>query len=115
MDRGGDGGSRQVGNQLNADNRMIEAPGATNTPQAITVEVTIPKPADFDQDGDVDQQEDFGRFQACDTGGGVPQTDPSCAAGRLDPDEDVDLDDFGPFQLCMSGANVPSDPTCADE
>ena len=92
----------------------IAAPGAANTPQEITVEVTIPKPADFDQDGDVDQ-EDFGRFQACYTGGGVPQTDPSCAAGRLDPDEDVDLDDFGTFQLCMSGANVPSDPTCADE
>ena len=68
---------------------------------------------DFDQDGDVDQ-EDFGRFQACLTGSAVPVIDPNCLDANLDGDSDVDQDDFGIFQRCISGANVPADPACAD-
>ena len=69
--------------------------------------------ADFDADGDVDHS-DFGQFQACLTGPGVPQTDPACLGAHLDADEDVDHDDFGIFQRCMSGPNIPADPNCAD-
>ncbi len=69
-------------------------------------------PVDFDRDGDVDQS-DFGRFQACLTGPGVPQTDPDCRDANLDGDSDVDQDDFGIFEGCMSGANMPADPDCA--
>jgi len=70
-------------------------------------------PGDFDDDGDVDQ-EDFGRLQACYTGPGIAQNDPDCALARLDSDEDVDQGDFAIFQGCISGPNVPAAPDCAD-
>jgi len=69
--------------------------------------------ADFDSDGDVDQ-EDFGHLQTCMSGNGIPQTDPNCLNARLDMDEDIDLSDVAVFQACMSGANVPADPHCQD-
>jgi len=68
-------------------------------------------PGDFDADGDVDQ-EDFGHFQACLTGSGMPQSEPDCQDARLDDDEDVDQGDFGVFQACFSGPNMPADPGC---
>mgnify|MGYP002622624720 CR=1 FL=1 len=72
----------------------------------------IPKvQADFDSDGDVDQS-DFGKFQACLTGPGVPQLDPACEPMRLDLDNDVDMEDFGIFQACITGANNPADLNC---
>ncbi len=67
--------------------------------------------SDLDRDGDVDQ-EDFGRFQVCLTGPGIPQNDPVCWGACLDEDDDVDQDDFGVFQACLSGANVPPPPAC---
>lgn len=70
-------------------------------------------PADFDLDGDVDQ-EDFGHLQSCLSGAGVEQNDFHCRDTLLDPDDDVDVDDFGIFQACMSGADIPADPDCAD-
>lgn len=66
-------------------------------------------PADFDFDGDVDQ-EDFGHFQACMNGSGQEQDDPNCLDARLDADVDVDGDDLGIFTECLSGANVPYHP-----
>jgi PKD repeat protein len=75
----------------------------------ITVNAAI---ADFDFDGDVDQ-ENFGHLQECMTGTGNPQNDPDCLNARLDGDNDVDLDDFTVFEGCMSGANVPANPNCA--
>jgi hypothetical protein len=47
--------------------------------------------ADFDADGDLDQ-EDFGLFQVCLKGPGVPQLDRGCLDARLDGD-DVDAAD----------------------
>lgn len=78
---------------------------------AVTATAVPYGPADFDRDGDVDQ-EDFGRFQACYSGSAVPQIDASCSPARLDGDEDVDLNDFAVFQGCMSGAQVPANPNC---
>ena len=69
--------------------------------------------ADFDLDGDVDQQ-DFGHLQACLSGPEVVQTDPACRDALLDEDEDVDQADFGVFQGCISGANVPPSPDCEE-
>ncbi len=95
----------------------IDAPGATNTPQHVSIYLTVEPspwaPCDFDTDGDVDQ-EDFGRFQVCYSGPGVTQPDPACRGARLDEDDDVDQADFALFQSCASGPNVPADPTCAD-
>ena len=88
---------------------------AGNSPQTISVNVTIdPSPfarVDFDEDGDVDQ-EDFGRFQACYTGPGVPQNAPNCFNAKLDDDDDVDVGDFSVFQRCMTGEGILADPDC---
>jgi hypothetical protein len=59
-------------------------------------------------------QADFGQFQACYSGAGITQPDPSCAAAKLDLDEDVDQEDFSVFVGCMSGANNAADPACKD-
>ncbi len=95
----------------------ISAPGASNTPQYVVVHLTVEAPefapCDFDEDGDVDQ-EDFGQFQACYSGAGIPQNDPDCDGADLHQDGDVDRDDFARFQQCISGPNVPADPLCAD-
>lgn len=68
-------------------------------------------PGDFDLDGDVDQS-DFGRFQACYSGAGLPQLDAACANARLDEDNDVDAADFALFRECMSGPETSADPNC---
>lgn len=71
------------------------------------------QPGDLDDDGDVDQ-EDFGRFQACMTGPGFPQTGSTCTEALMDADDDVDQADFSIFQGCLSGANVPGEIDCAE-
>jgi PKD repeat protein len=84
--------------------------GLTNT---ASVEISVaPQPGDFDDDLDVDQ-EDFGHFQACMTGPGIPVTDADCLDARLDGDCDVDRNDLNIFLGCASGTNVPADPACA--
>jgi hypothetical protein len=86
---------------------------ATQSPEAITVNLHVFTPGDFDCDGDVDQ-EDFGRFQGCLTGrgGGLPST--GCEDANLDGDGDIDQNDFWLFRNCISGANRPADPDCAE-
>ncbi|GMU23547.1 MAG: hypothetical protein AMXMBFR13_36250 [Phycisphaerae bacterium] len=69
--------------------------------------------ADFNRDGDVDQ-EDFGYLQSCLSGPGVVQQDPHCQSALLDNDEDVDAADVVIFQRCQSGAGNPADPQCED-
>jgi len=64
--------------------------------------------ADFDHDGDVDQN-DFAWFQNCLSGDGHPLS-PGCEACDLDGDGDVDGNDFVIFAACMAGANQP--PAC---
>lgn len=68
-------------------------------------------PGDFNVDGDVDQ-EDYGRFQACISGNGIPQTDPNCAPAKLDIDDDVDQSDMESFLGCLSGPDAFGDPEC---
>jgi hypothetical protein len=75
------------------------------------IEQPCPRQADLDGDGDVDMS-DFGRFQACLTGTGSPQTDPACQGARMDIDSDVDQNDFVLFQACLSGEGLPADPDC---
>ncbi|HOQ85471.1 MAG TPA: hypothetical protein PLQ89_07105 [Phycisphaerae bacterium] len=90
----------------------VSAAGAVNSPQVVPVSLTIiSKPADLDLDGDVDQV-DFGLFQRCYTGQGLPQTDGTCFGADLDQDDDVDQDDFALFARCISGPGQPSSPTC---
>jgi len=67
--------------------------------------------SDVDGDGDVDQT-DFGHFQACFSGPGIPQNDPACHWARLDADLDVDSDDLAVFMGCWSGPEQPANPAC---
>ncbi|HOA72966.1 MAG TPA: hypothetical protein PL151_19140 [Phycisphaerae bacterium] len=97
-------------------NLTVVDPFAANSPQVVQVRVTVTPPpfapVDFDQDHDVDQ-EDFGRFQACYTGEGIPQNLPECAGARLDADNDVDQADFEIFfTRCLSGPGKPADTAC---
>jgi hypothetical protein len=64
--------------------------------------------ADFDQDGDVDQ-EDFGHLQGCFTGDAFSYG-PGCADADLDVDGDVDGYDIAILLDCMSGPGQP--PGC---
>lgn len=96
----------------------ITAPGATNTPRTVTVNLTVNPPpyarSDFDQDTDVDL-DDYGELQRCMTGDGFTITDPTCLDADLTGDDDVDSGDFTKFLACLSGARVPViDTTCDD-
>lgn len=68
---------------------------------------------DYDKDGDVDQA-DYGVFQACFSGPGVPQHSPECQGALLDDDPDVDQDDLMIFKNCMTGPNEPANLSCAN-
>jgi len=86
-------------------------PAAVNSPQTVRVTLRVTIPGDFNLDGDVDL-EDFGTFQICYSGPGVPQLDAACSEARLDDDTDVDLDDFALWQTCFSGPAGPVNPVC---
>jgi hypothetical protein len=66
---------------------------------------------DYDLDFDIDQS-DFGHFQACYSGPGVPQLDPACEDARMDTDDDVDGGDLAVFLGCMTGPGVTAAPNC---
>lgn len=74
---------------------------------------SAPIQADFDNDGDVDQ-EDFGHLQACLTALSDPVTDPACNNARLAGVNSIGQDDVAIFISCMSGPNVPADPNCSN-
>ena len=89
----------------------ITAAGAVNTPKVVPVTVRVQTVGpDLDGDGDVDQA-DFGQFQRCLSGSGVPATF-GCEDAAFDGDGDVDQDDFGIFQACISGTTIPADREC---
>jgi hypothetical protein len=82
-------------------------------------------PADFNSDGDVDD-DDVELFSACFTGPAVPYDPQNLPTGcTLIPDGngriaadfnldgDVDQDDFGTAQRCYSGSGNPGDADCA--
>jgi hypothetical protein len=70
-------------------------------------------PADFDGDGDVDQDDHAG-FESCASGPAIPHDGSEiCQIADFDTDGDVDQSDFGIFQRCISSGDRPGDPTCA--
>ena len=82
------------------------------SPQRSDVPSTPPIPADFNNDGDVDQN-NVDAFEACASGPDIPLT-PDCEGKDFDNDNDTDQSDFGIVQRCLSGEDNPADPTCAD-
>jgi hypothetical protein len=96
----------------------VTAPGATNSPRTVTVNLTVNPPlyarSDFDQDTDVDL-EDYSELQRCHTGDGVAITDPTCEIADLTGDNEVDSADLSRFMGCLSGAGVPVGDTACDQ
>ena len=67
---------------------------------------------DLDYDGDVDQ-DDFGQFQACISGPGIPsENTETCRYADVDQDGDVDMSDFGILQRCYSVPGEPANLHC---
>jgi hypothetical protein len=64
-----------------------------------------PSPGDFDNDGDVDQ-DDFLSFEACFTGSGG-QFEPGCELGDFDGDSDIDCEDWEQFVLAWTEPGGP--------
>lgn len=79
--------------------------------QAIEIRAFPRYRGDFDDDGDVDQ-DDFGGMQRCLSGIGNPQFEPACLEARLDGDTDVDDDDLALFRICISGPGVFLSASC---
>ena len=74
--------------------------------------IAQPPPGDLDRDGDVDQS-DFGLLQVCLKGSLIAQTDPACAAAKLNGDVYVDRRDVVLFLKCETGVGVAGDLDCA--
>jgi hypothetical protein len=72
-----------------------------------TITRVVPAPGDFDEDGNVDQ-DDYDQFVLCFTGSEGGPIDPGCAAGDIDVDDDVDCDDWNAFVQVWTGP--PTDP-----
>lgn len=66
--------------------------------------------ADYDGDGDVDQN-DFAALQVCVTGAGGT-LDIGCGMFDRDFDLDIDQTDINRFEMCASGPGVPAAPAC---
>ncbi len=67
-------------------------------------------PSDFDGDGDVDQA-DFGHYQVCASGEGVPPVS-GCSDADLEGDGDVDEGDLALLELCARGPAVTPPADC---
>jgi hypothetical protein len=70
---------------------------------SVTWQVRVTWTGDSNFDYDVDQ-DDFGVFQLCFSGAGIPHPS-GCDWADLDEDGDVDAGDFTLFQICMKGPN----------
>lgn len=90
---------------------VVSSPEAINSPQEISVLLTIQTVGpDLDGDADVDQ-EDFGLLQACYSGEGIAPAD-GCSAADFDGDDDVDVADFLIFIDCGTRPGEPASPGC---
>ncbi|MBI4579048.1 MAG: DUF362 domain-containing protein [Planctomycetes bacterium] len=90
----------------------ISDPDSVNQRRMIPVTLIVTGyDVDFDNDTDVDQ-EDYGHFQACLTGSGMPPVDPACGDVPIDDDVDVDQSDLLVFVSCVSGPGIPASLCC---
>jgi len=87
-------------------------PPAINSPVTLPVTLVVKTVrADFDQDGDVDQ-EDFAHVQACLAGEWMPIPSPDCDVADLDGDGDVGPSDITLFIDCKTNPGVAASPAC---
>ncbi len=78
--------------------------------ERLDVPVQVVVPGDLDHDIDIDQS-DFGAFQKCLSGGGVPYV-AGCDVADFNSDGAVDVTDVNIFLACFSGAGIPADGNC---
>ena len=89
----------------------IQAPFISNSPVDVSITLVLyGRKGDMDGDGDIDQA-DFGPFQACLSGMGLP-AGAGCRAADYNSDGDVDAADTDRFRSCMTAAGVPALPEC---
>jgi hypothetical protein len=90
------------------------SPAAVNSPQTISIGLTVRSVLpDLDRDGDVDQG-DFGLFQVCFTSGAEPVVSPACQGMDFNHDQIVDQDDLSILTDCLSSPGTIADRTCDD-
>jgi GH35 family endo-1,4-beta-xylanase len=95
--------------------RALNADGKENTTTlTLGPYPVVDQTPDFDKDGDVDAR-DFGHLQACLSGSGIDQPQPSCQDGKLDSDSDIDPADIEIFVSCLSGPNATPEANCMNE
>jgi len=102
-------------NLLNNYNFVFRGGGLNGWPDpSLECEIIVPglTDVDYDNDGDVDQN-DFGHLQRCISGSDGVQDDPSCQDALLDADSDVDANDVQIFMACASGPAIAATPECA--
>jgi glucose/arabinose dehydrogenase len=86
---------------------------ASNNPRTIPVTITVKGAlADFDKDGDVDQ-EDFAHLQVCCNAVANQPPVTGCADADLDHNNSVNDADATVFLSCLSGPNAIANPACA--
>jgi hypothetical protein len=91
---------------------VSNAYGSVNSNVAMLTVIPVPHAvADFDQDGDVDQ-EDFGIFQRCYSDSPPLPLAGVCLQVDLDGNGVVNHSDFAVFLSCLSGPDIPADPMC---
>lgn len=89
----------------------VDAKNSYGTTPGETWSFTTAAAADFDCDGDADQQ-DLARFVTCLTGTNQGPPTSECTIADLDRDGDVDQSDFGVLQRCLTAGGVMVDPNC---
>lgn len=84
--------------------------GREQTSTSLSLLAIRPLDQDFDQDGDVDN-DDFDDFASCASGPAI-QFRAGCGDKDFDTDNDVDMADYGVFQRCLSGSGRPASANC---
>jgi hypothetical protein len=95
---------------IDPDNFTFTMADAETT--VLIMQITPMSKADFDRDGDVDQ-EDFGHLQAC-LSSSADLADPACQDCLLNSDNRVDQSDLTVFLRCFDGPGIQVDYRCTD-
>ncbi len=89
----------------------IQAPFISNSPVDVSISLELyGRKGDMDDDEDIDQA-DFGAFQACLSGMGLP-AGAGCQVADYNSDGDVDAADTDRLRSCMTAPGVPAVPEC---
>jgi lysophospholipase L1-like esterase len=105
-------GSYEISWQMKDEEEWFDSNGHNAVfRKSVTVRLHQVYRGDFDDDGDVDQ-EDFGHLQLCFSSTGVIPPGSTCSDTDVDGDGFLNSIDLAIFQGCQRGPNVPGDASC---